>query len=128
MKASDFSPNDVRVLVVEDEAIVALDMLHTLRSMGYDTLGAVASGEEALHLAARTIPSVVLMDIRLEGEMDGVETASRLIEGFGVPVIFVTASTERVTLERALALKPLGFMNKPLDYRRLEALLQTVFS
>jgi CheY-like chemotaxis protein len=81
-----------RILVVEDESIVALDMRSRLISMGYDVSGIAASGEEALQLVAQSKPDLILMDIKLQGDLDGVDTAELVHKTADIPVIFVTAS------------------------------------
>lgn len=115
--------NGIRILVVEDEYIVGFEMLLTLEEMGYRTVGPAATGQEALAMAKTERPDVALMDIILAGEMNGVETARLLMEK-GVPIIFTTASSERQTYEAAMALAPLGFFRKPLDYAAIDRLIR----
>ncbi len=103
------------ILIVEDEAIVAEDLASQLRRLGYAIAGITALGEEALTLTRERRPRLVLMDIELAGTMDGVEAAERLRQECGVPVIYVTASTDRATLERAKVTEPFGFILKPFE-------------
>ncbi|GAB4576360.1 MAG: hypothetical protein Kow0077_32370 [Anaerolineae bacterium] len=108
-----------RVLIVEDEAIVALDVSRRLTQMGYEVTGMAASGQEALALVAANSPDLVLMDIRLIGPMDGIETANLTRERFDLPVIFLTAHADTNTLERAKASQPYGYIIKPVETAQL---------
>jgi PAS domain S-box-containing protein len=114
-----------RVLIVEDEAIVATDIATTLRGMSYKIAGICASGQDAVHKATSIRPDIVLMDIRLPGGMDGIEAAARIQEPLGIPVIFLTAHADEATLSRAKALSPYGYLIKPFADRELEVALET---
>jgi CheY-like chemotaxis protein len=92
-----------RLLIVEDESVAAWYLQEALENMGHDVLGSVASGEEALELAEETRPELVLMDIRLEGEMDGIAAAEHIYSRFDIPVIYLTAHADDGTLTRAIA-------------------------
>lgn len=113
-----------RVLVVEDEAIVAMDIAERLLGMGYELAGQTASGEQALRLAGEQKPDLVLMDIRLQGDMDGVAAAEALRNRFRVPVIFLTAYSEEATLNRAKRTEPFGYILKPFDDRELKSTIE----
>ena len=80
-----------RILIVEDEAIVSMDLRYKLESLGYSVPAEISSGEEAVDAASRLRPDVVLMDIRLSGDMDGIDAAARIRDQFGVPVVYLTA-------------------------------------
>lgn len=115
-------PPKPRVLVVEDELIVAMDIVQALLSQGFEAHGGITTGEQALEEVRLKEPDLVLMDIRLAGEMDGVQAARHIREEFSVPVIFVTASTEESTFQRACSTDPLGVLSKPFrvsDVKRL---------
>jgi PAS domain S-box-containing protein len=112
------------VLVVEDERIVALDLKVRLSSLGYTVAGTVPSAEQALQTAQEQLPDIVLMDIHLEGELDGIEAARALHESLHIPVIFLTAYSEDSTLTRAEKTLPYGFLVKPVDERALHASIQ----
>lgn len=112
-----------RVLVVEDEFIIACDIIQRLKRQGFSAHGPVATGEEAVSLSGSLKPDVVLMDIRLAGRMDGVEAATIIGRLYAIPVVYLTASSEPATFERAMATRPLGFMRKPFDLARLAELL-----
>ena len=113
-----------RVLVVEDERIVALNLKQRLMRLGYEISAMAASGEKALAEIERTQPDVVLMDINIEGDIDGIETASRIPSEYHTPVIYLTAYSEQATLDRAKATKPYGYLLKPFSERELHATIQ----
>lgn len=113
-----------RVLIVEDQSIVAMDMELTLRILGYRVVGVARTGPEALTKAHALLPDVVLMDIRLEGQMDGIETTRQIRQSYTrLPVIYVTANTDPDTLERARETQPSGFINKPFTERILKEVI-----
>jgi len=116
--------NNSRILVVEDEPIVALDLQRRLENMGYHVPAVAASGEEALASADLAAPDLVLMDINLEGEMDGVETAERIRTHHRVPGIYLTAYSNDQTLERAKVTEPYGYLLKPFDERELQTTIE----
>ncbi len=118
---------DPSILIVEDEAIVAEDLARKLRSLGYTVAGTTALGEEALTLARDLRPRLVLMDIRLAGAMDGVEAAQRIRQECDVPVIYLTASSDRATIERAKITEPFGFILKPFENRDLVTHIEMAF-
>jgi len=113
-----------RILVVEDEAIVALHLRQQLVKLGYEISATVASGEQALKEIEASRPDLVLMDIHLDGPLDGIATASRLPRDSAVPVIYLTAYSEDATLARASATKPYGYLLKPFSERELHATIQ----
>ena len=110
-----------RILIVEDERITAEDLEEVLKDLGYQVSAVVSSGEEALREAERNRPDLVLMDIRIKGEMDGAETARLLRERWDVPVVYLTAHADRDTLERAKQSQPLGYIVKPFHEAELHA-------
>lgn len=105
--------NKLRVLIVEDEAIVAMDIEQRLEQMGYEPVGRASTGLEAIALARKVQPDVVLMDIRLQGDMDGITAASEIRRLACGPAIFMTAHAERDTLARAKLAEPHGYIVKP---------------
>lgn len=115
-------------MVVEDEAIVARDLAQCLVGLGYEVAGTAASGSEALDLAASTRPSLALMDIRIQGPIDGVETASRLWESMRIPVVFLTAHSDRGTIRRATAAHPFGYLVKPPDEYEIVTAVEVALS
>ena len=108
-----------RILVVEDEAIVALDIRLQLERLGYEVPAVFQSGEELLSALPGLDADLVLLDILLKGEMDGVETARRVKERFGLPVILLSALDSEETVERAKVAEPFAFIAKPFDERDL---------
>ncbi|MDR3568336.1 MAG: PAS domain S-box protein [Syntrophobacteraceae bacterium] len=113
-----------RILVVEDEAIVTMEIEQRLTAMGYLVAAVASSGEQALRLAGEKRPDLVLMDIGLDGDMDGISAAEKIRSRFHVPTIFLTAYSEDSTLERAKRAEPCGFLLKPFDDRELKAAIE----
>jgi CheY-like chemotaxis protein len=113
-----------RVLIVEDEIVSAMALGKMLESIGCSIAGTVVTGEESIEWAKRLRPDIVAMDILLAGKMDGIEAASRIAEETGAPIVFMTGCDDEETRGRALALKPLGFLSKPIDRRRLPKLFE----
>ena len=121
---NDTSPQKPsKILIVEDEAIVARDISLQVQAMGYVVVGSTAQGEEAIRLAERWRPDLVLMDIQLAGEMDGITTARALRENFAIPVVFLTAYAADDILERAKLTEPFGYILKPFSERELSTVL-----
>lgn len=110
----------MRVLIVEDELIIAQDLSHTLRRIGHSVVDVVTSGEAALTAVVRLQPDLVLMDIRLSGAMDGIEAARQIYSRWGVPVVFLTAHADDQTVREALLAEPWAYLLKPFDERELE--------
>jgi signal transduction histidine kinase len=102
-----------RVLIVEDQGVIAEELSERLTRMGLVVTGMTASGSDAVARAGADLPDLVLMDIRLNGNIDGVDAAIAIRERFDVPVIFLTAHADAATLERAKAASPLGYLIKP---------------
>lgn len=101
------------VLVVEDESIVSKDIQHSLKKLGYNVVGAASTGEKAFELAQSEKPDIILMDIMLKGDINGIETASRVKEELQIPVIYLTAYADESTLEKAKVTEPYGYIIKP---------------
>lgn len=108
------------ILVVEDEAMIALDIAAILKETGYDVVSLAATGEAALRTAARRAPALALVDVALRGAIDGVETARQLQARHGVPILFVSAHSDPDTLARMQALRPAGHLSKPFEARQLQ--------
>jgi PAS domain S-box-containing protein len=102
-----------KILIVEDEKIVAKDIRSRLELLGYNVVATASTGPEAVTEAERTVPDIVLMDIVLKGKMDGIDAAGKIIEKLGVPVIYLTAYTDEDTLRRAKVTDPYGYLVKP---------------
>ncbi len=112
------------VLIVEDERIVAMDLQETLCAMGYDAYAIASSAADAMRRAAERCPDVVLMDIRIKGDLDGIETATLLRELYDVPVIYLTAYADEATIERAKKSQPYGYLLKPVNASDLRSAIE----
>jgi len=106
-------------MIVEDEQIVALDIKMHLQKHGYEVPGMFASGEDAVREVAALKPDLILMDIKLQGRMDGLEAASRITEAHGIPVILLTANADESTIQRAKYTQPYAYIIKPFEEREL---------
>ncbi len=113
-----------RILVVEDTAIIGLEIKMKLERFGYEVLGPVASGEEALRIVANEKLDLVLMDIILAGETDGIQTAEKLMELYNFPVLYLTGHTDHKKTERAKRTKPLGYIIKPYEDSQLRTTVE----
>jgi CheY-like chemotaxis protein len=113
-----------RILIVEDEFLIAQELQKRLESLGYQVIAAVDNGKEAMRLAGENPPHVALMDIRLRGEMNGIETAAALQREFGIPSIYLTAYAEDPMLEQAAATDHSGYLIKPYRDKELQAALK----
>ncbi len=122
------SAQTLRLLVVEDEAIVAMYLSDVLEDMNYEVCGVAASADEALAIADRERPALALVDIGLAGGRDGIETALALRERFAVGSIFMSGACDPALLERAETAHPFGFLPKPYDAAQLKAMLDRVFA
>jgi PAS domain S-box-containing protein len=112
------------ILIVEDEQIVATELKGRLHSLGYRVVGAASTGPEAITKTENLNPDLILMDIRLRGEMDGIETAGRILASRDVPIVFVTAHADEATLERAKVTGPMGYVLKPFSERELQTAIE----
>lgn len=115
------------ILIVEDERIVAMDLQQTLCGMGYDAFAIASSADEAIKLASERRPSLVLMDIRIKGERDGIETAEILKDRFNVPLVYLTAHADEGMIERAKKTEPYGYLLKPVKPDELRSTIEIVF-
>jgi len=113
-----------RIFIVEDERIIAIDLLRRLERLGYVVCGSAANGLDALEGIRANRPDLILMDIVLPGEMDGIDVAAKMREENGPPVIFLSAYTDAETLSRAKQTNPLGYILKPFKERELATVLE----
>ena len=104
-----------KILIVEDESIVAEDLKEVLEKKGYIVPGTVSSGEEALEVVSISHPDLILMDISLSGKLDGIETAKRIHEKYNIPVIYLTSYSSEGYIESAKQTDPYGYIVKPFD-------------
>jgi DNA-binding NarL/FixJ family response regulator len=123
----DRRANVLRVLVVEDEALIAMELESILEQQGHEVVDAVATEADAIAAARLTRPDLVLMDVRLARGGDGVATAIRLRQELGIRSIFITAQSDQVTRARAAAAEPAGFLGKPLSPDLLARLIREAF-
>ncbi|MGT2493644.1 response regulator [Cupriavidus basilensis] len=112
------------ILVVEDDRIVARDIAQQLSREGYRIVGSVSTGEEALRLCRELTPDLVLMDLRLSGDLDGIDVATQLRDGLQIPVVFLTAYADRETVQRATRAEPFGYLIKPFEDAQLRSVVQ----
>jgi CheY-like chemotaxis protein len=118
----------VRILVVEDDNITARAIALTLTDEGYDVVGRVASGEEAISRAFESHPDLVLMDIQLEGLIDGVLAAHQIQGTLDIPVVYLTAYADDETLKRVIYSRPYGYISKPFQQEELLDTIETALS
>lgn len=113
-----------KILIVEDEGIIARDIRQQLGELGYEVVGDTPTGEDAIVLAGQLKPDLVLMDIHLAGKLDGIESAQAIRKQYGTPVVFLTAFAGAETLERAKLTEPFGYIIKPFDERYLHTVIE----
>ena len=113
-----------KILIVEDEAIIAMEIESQLQSLGYEVTSIVDTGEKAIEKAEVDKPDLILMDIRIKGEMDGIDTAEEIRNRFGIPVIFSTAYLDENRIERAKITMPFGYVLKPIQERDLRVTIE----
>ena len=114
----------IKILIVEDESIVAKDIHFSLNKLGYSICGIASSGDKALELAQREQPDMVLMDIMLKGDKNGIDTAVEIKEKLAIPVIFLTAYADEATLEKAKIAEPYGYIIKPFKEVDLQTTIE----
>jgi CheY-like chemotaxis protein len=102
-----------RILIVEDEGIIAMDIRHQLEEFGYDVVATVSSGKQAIKLATELRPQLVMMDIILKGNTDGISAAQTITESLDIPIVFLTAYSDSSTLQRVNAKGTYGYLIKP---------------
>jgi PAS domain S-box-containing protein len=116
--------SQAKILIVEDENIVALDIQSRVESLGYTVTAAVRSGERAIEKVAETRPDLVLMDTQLRGSRDGIQAAEHIHARFDLPVIYLTAYADEETLQRAKVTEPYGYILKPFEARELHSAIE----
>lgn len=117
-----------KILIVEDELLIAQNVSRKLKKMGYEVVDIVSSGEMAVQTAIEQHPNLVLMDIVIQGEMDGIDAATKIREQCHIPVIYLTAYADEKTLERAKLTEPLGYILKPFKDRDLRVTIEIALS
>jgi CheY-like chemotaxis protein/DNA-binding PadR family transcriptional regulator len=113
-----------KVLVVDDEAIITMQLEERLTALGYEVVGMAASGEESIEKARRLSPDIILMDIVMPGKMNGIEAAKQIYEEMGIPVVFVTSYADDAIIEKAKAARPYGYIVKPFNELEIKAAIE----
>lgn len=116
--------NTKNIFIVEDELIVAEDIADTLKSLGYGVLGIASTGQKALEKLSKTSPNLVLMDIMLKGDMDGIETTQKISQQWDIPVVYLTANADDLTVQRATSTEPYGYLVKPIEEKELKRTIE----
>ncbi|MFB0906872.1 MAG: DNA-binding LytR/AlgR family response regulator [Spirosomataceae bacterium] len=119
---------NVKILIVEDDMIIGAKISMQLSKLGYEVTGIIPRGEEAILHVENNIPDIVLLDINLKGELDGVETATQVQANADVPIIYVTANTDEATFNRAKATRPYAFIGKPIRNLELQRAIELTIS
>jgi CheY-like chemotaxis protein len=117
-----------RILVIEDEQIVARDLQNQLKRLGHISLGSAASGPEAIKMAAETRPDLILMDIRLEGPMNGIEASMKIVENRPVPIVYITAYPGTFIHATSKMVSPFMCIAKPFSAPSIETVIQTALA
>jgi len=113
-----------KIIIVEDEIIIALDLKLRLENLGYEVVHTSFNGKDAIKLTGEKNPDLVLMDIQLNGEMDGIDVAQQIRNLYNIPFIYLTGSHENTLLERAKQTDPVGFIGKPFDESEIQNLIE----
>jgi CheY-like chemotaxis protein len=104
---------DFKILIVEDEFLVAADIKHNLESVGYDVVGIASTGKDAINNAGKLFPDIILMDITLKGDMDGIDAAQQIRNLYDIPIVYLTGFFDDGIIERAKITQPYGYIVKP---------------
>jgi PAS domain S-box-containing protein len=118
----------IRVLIVEDETIIALDVQGILNGLGYEIAGIAGTGETAVEKARTLKPDIILMDILLAGQMDGIEAAREIRKTNDIPIIYLTANADQATVDRARDTQPYAYLNKPIHERDLYSNIESAWT
>ncbi len=118
------APQTPRIFVVEDEMIISKDIQRTLLTLGYDVAGHAVSSQSAIERARESKPDLILMDIHIKGERDGIETASIIADELKIPIVYLTAFADAATIERAKQTMPFGYLLKPFEERELQTAIE----
>lgn len=113
-----------RIMIVEDEVVIAMELQRKIEKLGYSVTNVIGSGEEAVESAATAEPNLVLMDIKLAGEMDGIEAAKKIHDRYDIPIVYLTAHADEKTLQRAKLAQPFGYLVKPFSEAELRTTIE----
>jgi two-component system, response regulator PdtaR len=116
------------ILIVEDEMILAMSMKQELMNLDYNIVGVVDTGEKAIKSANELKPDLIMMDITLKGEIDGIETAKQINENLDIPIIYMTAYSSDDVLNRAINTKNYGYLLKPFEKEEMNTAIKTTIS
>lgn len=114
------------IMVVEDEGVVSIDIRNMLQKAGYSIAAVAFKGEEAILKAEQSAPDLILMDIGLKGELDGIETAKKIRDRLPIPVVFLTGFADDVTMAKAQEVNPSGFILKPINEAELNDIVDAI--
>lgn len=117
-----------RVMVVEDESLIAIDLKMSLKALGFEVSDVVSSGEAAIASAHNEPPDLILMDIHLQGTLDGIDAAIQIQAKNSIPIVFMSAYTDSTTMERLNNTKPAGFIPKPLNNYDILNTINSIFN
>jgi DNA-binding LytR/AlgR family response regulator len=118
----------IKLLIVEDDMIIAAKISMQLTALGYEVTGIIPRGEEAIRHIEDNKPDIVLLDINLKGTLDGIETAQKMLKMGDIPIIYVTANTDEATFNRAKETRPYAFISKPINNRDLQRAIELTVS
>lgn len=116
--------NKIKILIAEDEYIIAVDLKKTLEKLGYIVTAYVAKGQDVITHAETDNPDLIIMDIMLEGEMNGIQAAEAIKKKFDIPIVYLTAFTDENTLQKAKITEPVGYIHKPFEERSLHSAIE----
>jgi len=117
-----------KVLIVEDESIIATDIQYILENSGFHVSDIVSTGEESIERASRMHPDVILMDIKLKGKIDGISAAENIYKQFRIPIVYVSAYGDERTIKKFKSIKCYGFLNKPFDENELKTVIEAALT
>ena len=115
-------------MIVEDEGVVSIDIRNMLKNAGYGIAAVAFQGEEAVRKAEQSTPDLILMDIGLKGEIDGIEAAKKIRDRFQIPVVFLTGFADEATVAKAQEVNPSGFIIKPINEEELKKTLEDILT
>ena len=115
-----------KIMLVEDEAIIAVFLKNRLIASGFYVYGIITTGEEAVAFADNNSPDIILMDINLAGKLDGIEAACAIISRKNIPIIFITSYPEGEIMERAMKINPVAYLKKPVEFKLIEKAIKSI--
>ncbi len=118
----------IKILLAEDEVLIAHCLKMELELNGYDVCSFVSNGEEAVEIAKKEDPNIILMDIHLSGKMDGIEASKKILEHHKIPIIFMTGYNDKAIYERAQKINPVAYLEKPIEFFEIQPIIDSVFN